>query len=105
MESASPNIGNEIVELAEVLKALGHPSRLEIIRQLALRERCCGGDFCDCLPLAQSTISQHLDILKQARLVHWQQQGTRSVYSLNREVFISLGKSLERLACADTCHS
>lgn len=70
--------------LAEALKALGHPVRLEIVRQLAIRDRCCGVDFCACLPLSQSTISQHLDMLKRAGVVNREQKGTRSVFTLNR---------------------
>lgn len=85
-------------EIAEAFKALGHPVRLEIIRQLVLRDRCCGGDFCDCLPLAQSTISQHLELLKQAGVVDWQQQGTRSIYTLNRARLSWLAGKLQELA-------
>lgn len=85
-------------EIADALKALGHPVRLEIIRQLVLRDRCCGGDFCSCLPLAQSTISQHLELLKQAGVVDWQQQGTRSIYSLNRARLSWLAEKLQELA-------
>ncbi len=74
----------ETLPLANALKALGHPARLEIIRQLAARERCCGGDFCKTLPLAQSTISQHLEMLRAVGLVDWRAEGTRSIYSLNK---------------------
>jgi len=84
--------------LAHALKALGHPVRLEMIRQLVMRDRCCGGDFCDCLPLAQSTISQHLELLKQAGIVDWQQQGTRSIYTLNKERLAHLSQALNDLA-------
>ena len=89
-------------DLADALKALGHPSRLEIMRQLALRNRCCGGDFCDCLPLAQSTISQHLDMLKSVGLVDWQQEGTRSIYTLNRARLAELARSLEGMAAMNS---
>ena len=85
-------------EVANALKALGHPARLEIIRHLVLRDRCCGGDFCDCLPLAQSTISQHLELLRQAGIVNWQQQGTRSIYSLNRARLTWLAEKLQAIA-------
>ena len=54
---------------AERLKALGHPVRLAIVRALAERSRCCCADVCSGLPLAQSTVSQHLKVLKEAGLV------------------------------------
>lgn len=85
-------------DIANALKALAHPSRLEIMRQLAMRDRCCGGDFCGCLPLAQSTISQHLEMLKSVGLVDWQQEGTRSIYTLNRARLAELARLLEGLA-------
>lgn len=89
--------------LAYALKALGHPSRLSIIKQLVERDRCCGGDFCDCLPLSQSTISQHLDLLKQAGIVEWHQQGTRSIYTLNKQRLVSLSEDLLALAQCGHC--
>jgi len=85
-------------KLADALKALGHPSRIEIIRQLAIRDRCCSGDICNCLPLAQSTISQHIDLLKSVGLVDWQQQGNRSMYTLNREKLSELATRISALA-------
>ncbi len=90
-------------ELDECLKALAHPSRLEIIRQLAKRDRCCGNDFCDCLSLAQSTISQHLDMLKISGLVIWQQQGTKSIYTLNQEKLAQVADSLNQFSKLDCC--
>lgn len=90
-------------DLADALRALAHPSRLGIIKQLVLRDRCCGGDFCNCLPLSQSTISQHLDQLKQAGIVDWQQQGTRSIYTLNKERLLSLSNDLKALAQSERC--
>jgi nucleoid-associated protein YgaU len=48
-------------QLAIQLKALGHPARSRSMRQLRDRDRCCCGDFCATLPLAQSTVSQHLE--------------------------------------------
>ena len=84
--------------LAARLKALSHPARVEIVRQLAMRENCCGGDFCACLPLAQSTISQHLEMLRKAGIVEWRQQGTRSLYTLNRSALDELARQVRDLA-------
>lgn len=103
MHSLSQQVASQRDTLADALKALGHPSRLEILRQLARRERCCGGDFCTCLPLAQSTISQHLDLLKSVGLVNWHQEGTRSIYTLNRARLMELGMALTDLAGNGDC--
>ena len=56
-------------ELALLAKAIGHPTRVRILRLLAEREACVCGELVDELPLAQSTVSQHLKILKDAGLI------------------------------------
>ncbi len=84
--------------LALALKALGHPVRLAMVRQLAERNRCCCADFCACLPLAQSTVSQHLDLLRQAGIVDYSPDGNKSRYSLNAAALASLGSELRNLA-------
>jgi ArsR family transcriptional regulator len=55
--------------LARFAKALGHPTRIKILQILASREFCYTGELVDDLPLAQSTISQHLKELKEAGLI------------------------------------
>lgn len=84
-------------DLATQLKALGHPVRLEIVRQLALRERCCCNDFCAFLPLAQSTISQHLELLCEVGLVRYAPDGNRSSYRLDRATMKALTQALRAL--------
>ena len=54
----------DLVNLASVAKALGHPGRLEILRILAGRACICG-DIVDRMPLSQATVSQHLKELKK----------------------------------------
>ena len=83
---------------ADRLKALGHPVRLAIIRALACRTPCSCGDFCDSLPLAQSTISQHLKILKDAGLIHLTREGTRSRYSLDVQALAETNRCLDAIA-------
>jgi ArsR family transcriptional regulator len=83
---------------ADRLKALGHPVRLAIIRALACRTPCNCGDFCDSLPLAQSTISQHLKILKEAGLIRLTREGTRSCYSLDAQALAETNQCLAALA-------
>src|SRR5512143_352184 len=67
-------------ELALLAKALGHPARVQILRLLVRREACICGDIVDELPLAQSTVSQHLKVLKEAGLVKGEIDGPRVCY-------------------------
>jgi ArsR family transcriptional regulator, arsenate/arsenite/antimonite-responsive transcriptional repressor len=71
-------------DLATVLRALGHPVRLRILRFLsAERDRdCCCTDVTQCLPLAQSTVSQHIKVLLDAGLIERHARGTRNCYAL-----------------------
>jgi DNA-binding transcriptional ArsR family regulator len=52
-------------ELATLAKALAHPARVKIVRLLIRKNACICGDIVDELPLAQSTVSQHLKVLKE----------------------------------------
>ena len=83
---------------AHAMKALGHPVRMRIVMWLLANECGCCGDVCASLPLAQSTVSQHLDMLRRAGIVSLSQQGTRSNYSLNRQVLAELSAVLAGLS-------
>lgn len=67
-------------ELAAFCKAVGHPARVQILRLLVRRSTCVCGDIVDELPLAQSTVSQHLKVLKDAGLVRGEIDGPRVCY-------------------------
>ncbi|HSB18626.1 MAG TPA: metalloregulator ArsR/SmtB family transcription factor [Anaeromyxobacteraceae bacterium] len=67
-------------ELALLAKAVGHPARVQILRLLVRREACICGDIVDELPLAQSTVSQHLKVLKEAGLIRGEIDGPRVCY-------------------------
>ncbi len=69
-------------QLASVAKALAHPARVRILRLLASQTTCRGHEVFSELPLAQSTISEHLRILKEAGLVNSESVGTEMVYCL-----------------------
>lgn len=75
----------ECEDLASLFRALGHPARLAIIKQLALKNEACCGQIVDCLPLAQSTVSQHLQVLKEAGLLSCDTRGRNCHYVLNRD--------------------
>jgi DNA-binding transcriptional ArsR family regulator len=76
-------------ELSTLCKALAHPVRVHILRIL-LERQCICGDLVDALPLAQSTVSEHLKVLKGAGLVRDEADGPRRRYCVNH-------KLLERL--------
>ncbi|MFO0563177.1 MAG: metalloregulator ArsR/SmtB family transcription factor [Polyangiales bacterium] len=70
-------------ELAMLTKALGHPARVKILRILIRRDACVCGDIVDELPLAQSTVSQHLKVLKDAGLIRGEIDGPRVCYCID----------------------
>ncbi len=71
--------------LAEVCKALGHPARIAILRKLIASEGCICGDIVDSLPLSQSTVSEHLRVLREAGLVCGTPEGVKRCYCINQE--------------------
>lgn len=74
-------------DLAEFAKALAHPARIAILKVLAERNECICGEIVEVLPLAQSTVSQHLKELKQAGLITGSVDGPRSCYCINWKSF------------------
>ncbi len=84
-------------ELAEIAKALGHPARVAILRELARRNVCVCGEIVDVLPLAQSTVSQHLKELKSAGLISGSVEGVKSCYCINRSALARLKTLLDEL--------
>ena len=86
------------VRLARQCKALGHPARLAIVRYLAARRGTCTcGDIVDQLPLAQSTVSQHLKVLKDAGLIVGEVEPPRVCYCLNEQALEALKRSVAAL--------
>ena len=73
--------------LAEFAKALSHPARIAILKVLAQHNECICGEIVDVLPLAQSTVSQHLKELKNAGLINGTVDGPRSCYCINWKAF------------------
>jgi DNA-binding transcriptional ArsR family regulator len=79
--------GKKEQELAEIAKALGHPARIAILKVLAQKDQCICGEIVEVLPLAQSTVSQHLKELKNAGLIEGTVDGPRSCYCINWKTF------------------
>ena len=85
---------------AAVGKALGHPVRLHILRLLAGQTECRGAEVFSELPLAQSTISEHLRVLKDAGLVSSRPMGNTMVYCLAPGAFADFVAEVSGLASA-----
>ncbi len=75
------NLADE--EIALIAKALSHPARIQIIRLLLSKKTCIGGDIVDVIGLAQSTVSEHLRILKASGVIIGEITRPRVCYSLN----------------------
>lgn len=73
----------DIEEFATLARALGHPARVQILRELITRGECIGGDIANTLPLAASTVSQHLKVLKNAGWISGRTDGPRRCYCVN----------------------
>lgn len=88
----------EIKRSAVIAKALGHPARIAILKLLARQTNCFCGDITDILPLAQSTVSQHLKALKSAGLITGNVEGVRTCYCLNPDGIKELESTLSELS-------
>jgi len=79
--------GNKEQSLAAFAKAISHPARIAILTVLAKKNECICGEIVEVLPLAQSTVSQHLKELKTAGLIDGSIDGPRSCYCINWKAF------------------
>ncbi len=84
-------------ELAALAKALGHPTRVQIVRYLLSRDCCMCGDIVDHIPLAQSTVSQHLRVLKDAGILRGLIEGPRVSYCVEPTRLERVGALMQRL--------
>lgn len=78
-------ITEEQNKTARIAKALGHPVRVYIIDFLSKKACCYSGDLSDILPIAKSTLSQHLKELKDAGLIQGEIETPRIKYCLHQE--------------------
>ena len=84
--------------LARRIKALAHPARLAIVRALMQANGCSCGDIVRHLPLAQSTVSQHLKVLREAGLIRGEIGGPRSCYCIDARAFAEVAGAMDGLA-------
>ncbi len=101
-------------ELAMMFKAFSHPARIAILKLLAGKNECICGEIVLELPLAQSTISQHLKELKNAGLIKGEVDGPRTCYCLNHQNLEKIFSGLDALStellkneapCPETNHA
>ena len=90
MKSKNKSLSTEMADthdtelFAAMCKALGHPARVMIINYLKKIDRCLCGDIVELMPLAQSTVSQHLKCLKDAGLIIGEVEGPKTCYCLDK---------------------
>ena len=81
--------------LAKMLKALGNPVRFQIVQILAEKQVCITGEIVEFTNLAQSTVSQHLKVLREAGLIAGEIEGPATCYCLNQEGILWLKGQIE----------
>ena len=77
--------GAEEVRLVKMFKALGNPTRFEILKYMLTHPGCITADVVAALPLAQATVSQHLKVLREAGWVHSEDAGPATMYCVHNE--------------------
>lgn len=77
--------GAEQDRLVKMFKAIGNPTRFEIMKFLVTHPTCITGDIVDFLPIAQATVSQHLKVLREAGWIDGTVQGPATSYCLHEE--------------------
>jgi len=84
-------------ELAQLSKALGHPARIAILQFLIRQKACVCGDIVDELPLAQSTVSQHLRELKDAGLIKGDIDGPSVCYCIDSKAWARMKGAMNEM--------
>ncbi len=83
----SNRFDQDLQQLAKLARVLSHPARLSILRYLADCKTCISGDISNEIPLSRTTVSQHLQELKNLGLIKGEIEGVKVNYCLNsREV-------------------
>ncbi len=94
---AKQELTKEQEQLARFAKALGHPIRIAILQLLANQTCCFHGDMSEILPVAKSTLSQHLNELKDAGLIQGTFNPPTVKYCINKENWAIAKKLFEDL--------
>jgi ArsR family transcriptional regulator, arsenate/arsenite/antimonite-responsive transcriptional repressor len=86
--------------VADLAKALAHPARLRILQLLSRSPGCIGGDIVEAVGLAQSTVSEHLRILKAAGVINGEIDGPRICYALDPSALAALTDFIATLSAS-----
>jgi len=89
-----PSLTHDKQRLAQMLKALGNPVRFQIVEFLATNNMCITNDIVRNTPLAQSTVSQHLKVLREAGLIRGEIEGPATCYCLDPQGFAWLKEQI-----------
>jgi DNA-binding transcriptional ArsR family regulator len=84
-------------KIAQYAKALAHPARVAILHILLKKQQCICGSISDEIPLAQSTVSQHLKTLKDAGLIKGETEGVTTCYCIDEKEWAQARQYLGQL--------
>lgn len=96
MKNSEPYSADQI-KIAQIAKALSHPVRVYIVNFLSKQACCYSGDISDILPIAKSTLSQHLNELKKAELIQGEIETPKIKYCLNQKNWETAKKLFKEL--------
>jgi DNA-binding transcriptional ArsR family regulator len=91
------NYSEEELLIAKFAKALSHPARVAIIQLLLQKQSCICGDIVEDLPIAQSTVSQHLKELKESGLIKGNIDGASICYCVDTDVLQKANNILNKV--------
>lgn len=87
----------DLTKISKIFKALGHPTRVKIIEHLIKINTCVCGEIVDIFPFSQSTISQHLKILKDSGIVCGEVEGPKTYFCVDKAVLDEFKKYIENM--------
>ena len=96
LDTLPPTLSPDQQRLAKMLKALGNPTRFQIMQTLAERQMCMTYEIVATTPLAQSTVSQHLKVLRDAGLIEGEIEGPATCYCIDAQGVRWLKDEIER---------
>jgi DNA-binding transcriptional ArsR family regulator len=84
-------------QIARIFKSLGHPTRLKIVKHLIAINTCVCGEIVDIFPFSQSTISQHLKLLKESGIVCGEVEGPKTYFCVDKAVLNAFKHYIQNL--------
>jgi len=84
-------------KLAKIFKALGHPTRIKIVEYLMKIDTCVCGKIVNIFPYSQSTISQHLKLLKESGIVCGEVEGPKTYFCVDKQTLNQVKRYMEKL--------